>query len=135
MISVIERLTIDGGQVRVIGPRGNDRFFVFLFRPLWVIFSLGRAELTADSEAAEAALFKSMMAYSGPFRIAGDDQFISEVEVSWHPGWIGTEQARTFTVDGDVLSITTAEVLHPMFPGRRGRGVLKWRRAATQAFA
>jgi len=72
-----------------------------------------------------------MMAYSGPFRVEGEDQFITDVEVSWHPGWVGTEQARTFSIDGDILSIITAETLHPMFPGQKGRGVLKWKRTST----
>jgi Lipocalin-like domain len=72
-----------------------------------------------------------MMSYCGPFRIEGGDQFITDVEVSWHPGWLGTEQARTFSVADDALSITTAETLHPMFPGRKGRGVLKWQRASA----
>jgi hypothetical protein len=88
--------------------------------------------VASDGASGDAALFKTMMAYSGPFRLEGEDQFITEVEVSWHPGWLGTEQARTFSVDGDVLSITTAETQHPMFPGRKGRGVLKWQR--TSAF-
>ena len=98
-------------------------------RMMTVVTSKDRA--SSDSESGDAALFRSMMAYSGPFRIEGEDQFITRVEVSWHPGWVGTEQARTFSVDGDILSITTAEVLHPMFPGRKGRGILKWQRAST----
>ena len=80
---------------------------------------------TADG----AALFNNMMAYTRKYRIEGDDQFITSVDLAWHPGWIGTEQPRFFTVDGDMLSITTAQTTHPMFPGRNGRGVLKWRRA------
>lgn len=98
-------------------------------RMITVITSNDR--VPSDSESGDAALFKSMMAYSGPFRIEGDDQFITEVEVSWHPGWLGTEQARSFSVAGDILSIMTVETLHPMFPGRKGRGVLKWRRVST----
>jgi len=98
-------------------------------RMITVITSQGREP--SDSESGDAALFKSMMAYSGPFRIEGEDQFITEVEVSWHPGWVGTEQARFFFVVGDILSITTAETLHPMFPNRKGRGVLKWQRTSA----
>ena len=86
--------------------------------------------VSADSESGTAALFNSMMAYSGPFRIEGEDQFVTDVEVSWHPGWVGTEQARTFAVTDDVLSITTAETLHPLFPGRKGRGILEWRKVS-----
>lgn len=85
----------------------------------------------SDSESGDADLYKSMMAYSGPFRIEGTDQFVTEVEVSWHPGWVGTDQARTFSIVDGILSITTAETLHPMFPGQKGRGVLKWQRTST----
>ena len=97
-------------------------------RMMTVITSKSR--VSADGELTEASLFRSMMAYSGPFRIEGGNQFITRVEVSWHPAWVGTDQARTFAVDGDILSITTAETTHPMFPGRPGRGILKWQRAA-----
>lgn len=65
------------------------------------------------------------------FRIEGEDRFVTDVEVSWHPGWVGTDQARTFSIEDDILSITTGETLHPMFPGRNGLGVLKWRRASA----
>jgi hypothetical protein len=98
-------------------------------RMITIVTSKGR--LSSDSEASDAALFKSMMAYTGSFRLEGEDQFITEVEVAWHPGWVGTKQARTFSIAGDILSITTAEVLHPMFPGRKGRGVIEWQRIST----
>jgi hypothetical protein len=32
-------------------------------------------------------------------------------------------------VNGDMLSITSAVVTHPMFPGRNGKNVVKWTRA------
>jgi hypothetical protein len=99
-------------------------------RMITVITSKGRK--SSDNESGDADLFKSMMAYSGRFRIDGTDQFVTEVEVSWHPGWVGTEQARTFSIVDDILSITTAETLHPMFPSQKGRGILKWQR--TSAF-
>lgn len=98
-------------------------------RMITVITSRDRNPSSNDS--GDADLFKSMMAYSGPFRVEGEDQFITDVEVSWHPGWVGSEQARTFSIDGDILSIITAETLHPMFPGQKGRGVLKWKRTST----
>lgn len=94
-----------------------------------VITSKGR--VSSDSESGDAALFNSMMANSGPFRIEGENQCIADVEVSWYLGWVGTEQARTFSIAGARLSITTAETLHPLFPSRKGRGVLEWRGTST----
>jgi len=111
---------------------GADPLGYIVFTPdermMTIITSNGRKAL--DNESGDAALFRSMMAYCGPFRIAGN-QFITKVEVSWHPEWLGTEQARIFSVADDTLSITTVETLHPMFPGRKGRGVLKWQRVSA----
>ena len=76
------------------------------------------------TDADRAALTKAMMAYSGRFRLEGPDQFITSVEVAWHPAWIGTEQARFFSIANDVLSIRSGEQTHPSFPGRRVRGIL-----------
>lgn len=98
-------------------------------RMMTVITSRDRK--SPDDESGDVDLFRSMMAYSGPFRIEGQDTFVTDVEVAWHPGWVGTEQARTFSIDGDILSITTAEVSHPMFPGRKGRGILRWERVSA----
>ena len=121
--------TGESGDMYGVDPLG----YLFITpdkRMMTVITSRDRSP--SQSESGDAALFRSMMAYTGRFRTEGEDQFITEVEVSWHPAWVGTEQARTFSIDGDILSITTAEVLHPMFPDRKGRGVIKWQR--TSAF-
>jgi hypothetical protein len=69
-----------------------------------------------------------MMAYSGKYRAEGENKFITTVDVAWHPAWNG-EQTRFFALNGDVLSITTAQQTVPQFPGRPGRGVLRWRRS------
>jgi hypothetical protein len=130
LISLQFVVTDTGERTDMYGadPRG----YIFITpdkRMMTVITSDGRVSL--DNDSGDAALFKSMMAYTGPFRIEGEDQFITEVEVAWHPEWVGTEQARKFSVDGDILSITTVEISHPMFPGREGRGVLKWQRVSA----
>ena len=87
---------------------------------------------SAIGQTGDAALFRSMMACSAPFRIEGENRFVTDVEIFWHPGWVGADQARTFSIEDDIPSVTTGETLHPMFPGRNGAGVLKWRR--TSAF-
>ncbi len=89
------------------------------------------AILTAKERASTdaATLFETMMAYSGSCRIEDGDKLIVTVDTAWHPAWIGTEQVRFFKVDGDALSITTAQQTHPKFPGRTARGVLTAQRA------
>jgi Lipocalin-like domain len=76
-----------------------------------------------------ATLFSTMMAYAGPYRLEGDSKFITTITSAWHPSWVDTEQVRFFDVRGNALEITTAVQTHPNFPGRTGRGVVKWHRA------
>ena len=87
--------------------------------------------LTAGDRARDASagsLFDRMMAYSGRYRLEGNDRFVVDVDVAWHPAWAGTEQTRFFKLDGDTLLIITAPVEHPAFPKRRIRGVINWRK-------
>ena len=77
----------------------------------------------------ESALFNSVLAYAGQLRIEGKDQFITSIDVSWRPDWVGTEQTRQFSLDGDILTIMTQEMLHPIFSNQKARGILKFARA------
>ena len=74
-----------------------------------------------------AALFGGMMAYSGTYRVEGN-RWISEVDVAWHPDWLGTKQERSFRITGDELHIEVAASTHPANPGRAARSVIIWRR-------
>jgi hypothetical protein len=56
-------------------------------------------------------------------------RFTTQVEVAWHPAWVGTQQVRNYTIAGDELRIMTDEQTHPAYPGRLGRGILVWRRS------
>lgn len=58
-------------------------------------------------DASRIALHKSMLAYSGRYRIEGSD-FITTVEISWNEEWNGTEQRRHYRIDGDKLFIESA---------------------------
>lgn len=91
---------------------------------------LMRSDRTPPKEDADgSALFKTMMAYTGNYRIEGDDKFVTHVDLAWHPGWHGTEQIRFFKLEGDTLSIMTAQQANPMLGGRIGRGIITWTRA------
>jgi len=49
-----------------------------------------------------------MMAYAGRYHIEGDDVFVVDVDVSWHPSWLGSKQRRYFKIEGDMLWIVSA---------------------------
>jgi len=69
-----------------------------------------------DTDHASSALHKSMLAYTGTYRVEGDE-FITTVDVSWNESWNGTEQRRRFRVDGNRLLIESNPAPSPFFPG------------------
>ena len=71
-----------------------------------------------------------MVAYSGSLDI--DEQggsFVNRVDTAWQPGWVGTEQVRYFSFEGDTLRIRSAEQTLPQFGDRRLTSVVVFRRA------
>ncbi len=81
-----------------------------------------------------AALHKSMLAYSGKYRVEGDE-FVTTVDVSWNEVWNGTEQRRRYRIEGDRLFIESAPAPSILFPGRTDfrRIVLERERAVTNS--
>jgi hypothetical protein len=96
-------------------------------RMMVAMTSEGRQAPKIDQDRAD--LLKSMVAYSGMYRLEGD-KFITKVDVSWNPAWVGTEQVRFFRFEGDRLQVTTAW-LQAVNRTERGmaRGFLAWERA------
>ena len=72
----------------------------------------GRLGLTGD------ALNVSMYAYSGKYQLR-DDKWITKVDTAWNPGWVGTNQMRTFKFDGDRLVVISGT-------GRGERDIITW---------
>ena len=83
-----------------------------------------RAGMSDDQR---AALHKSMLAYSGRYRVEGDD-FITIVEVSWNEEWNGTEQRRHFRIEGDKLFIESAPAPSIISPGKTDFRRIVWQR-------
>jgi len=78
-------------------------------------------------DAERAALHKSMLSYSGKYRVEGHD-FITVVDVSWNEEWNGTEQRRHFRVEGDKLFIESAPAPSILFPGKTDFRRIVWER-------
>jgi hypothetical protein len=78
-------------------------------------------------DAERAALHKSMLAYSGRYRIEGND-FITLVDVSWNEEWNGTEQRRHFRIEGDKLFIESAPAPSIISPGKTDFRRIVWQR-------
>ena len=80
-------------------------------------------------EAEMAAAYNRMVAYSGRYRLEGN-RFITDVDVSWLPNWVGTSQGRTFALNGDILEIVSDPAPSPRGDGAKIRAVLIWNREA-----
>jgi hypothetical protein len=80
-----------------------------------------------QSDPDRVAAFQSLIAYSGKFRLEGD-KFLTRVEVAWNEAWVGTDQARTFKLEGDKLFIISTTQPHVNFGGRMMTGILSWDR-------
>ena len=109
-------------------PMGNapTGYIIFLTegRMAVVITGDGRKPPTTDQD--RAGLFNSLVAYTGAYRVDGD-KWITTVDVSANPAWVGTEQTRTFRVTGDRLQEMTAWAARP--DNRMARAVITYERA------
>jgi hypothetical protein len=81
----------------------------------------------ATSDADSAALLKSLMVYTGKFTVDGD-KLTTNVDLSWNEILTGTAQVRFFKLEGDKLSVRTAEQASAVYPGKKVVGTLSWER-------
>jgi len=50
-----------------------------------------------------------MFAYTGRYEVSGAE-VVHHVDTAWNPNWVGTEQQRTFELDGDTLILRTPPI-------------------------
>lgn len=72
----------------------------------------GEARKAAKTDQERAGLLSTLVAYTGTYRVEGD-KWITKVEVAWNPEWVGTEQIRSFKLDGERLQVLTPWRLMP----------------------
>ena len=81
-----------------------------------------------ETESDMANLFRSMVAYTGSYRIEGD-RLITRVDTSWNEAWNGTEQERFYHFESNRLILTTAWAPTMLLSGGTvARGILAWAR-------
>ena len=96
-------------------------------RLITVITAGGLSAPTTDKDA--TSLLHSMTCYSGKTRMEGKTRFMTDVDVAWVPAWLGTQQGRSFDLNGEILSVhTDVSTNHPFCPGRPLHFILKWQR-------
>jgi len=120
-------IQIIGGELTE--PMGHDPKGRAVFTPdghvAFIIAAANRKPAANDAES--AALLKSLLAYTGKFTIESD-RFTTKVDISWNELLTGQDQVRFFKLEGDKLSLRTAEQISAVYPGKKVVGTLEWER-------
>lgn len=109
-------------------PMGANSTGYILFQPdgrMWVVIT-GARRTAPTTDQDRAGLFNTLVAYTGPYRVDGES-WITTVEVSMNPAWVGSEQTRAFRVTGDRLQEMTDWAARP--DNRMARAVITYERA------
>ena len=91
--------------------------------------STAENRVAGDGDAERAALHKSMLAYTGRYRVEGSE-LVTTVDTSWNEAWNGTEQRRRFKLEGTRLIIESAPALSIVFPGKIDVRRIVWEKEA-----
>jgi hypothetical protein len=89
-------------------PMGKNPTGYVIFTPearVWFVLT-GDGRKPAKTAEEKAALLDTLIAYTGTYRVEGD-KWITSVEVAWNPAWVGSEESRSFKVEGDRLQVLT----------------------------
>jgi hypothetical protein len=87
-------------------------------RMMTLITAAGLKAATTDQE--RANLWRSMVAWSGTYRVEGD-KLITRIEVSSMPTWVGAERVLLLRFDGDRLQTVPAEWMDAPLNPERGK--------------
>ena len=110
---------------------GNNPTGYIIFTPegrmTVIITKEERKPATTDLDRAD--LLKSLVAYTGLYRVESD-KWITKIDVSANPAWVGTEQTRSFKINGNRLQESTALMKYAAQPEKgMVRYVLTYERA------
>ena len=114
----------DGTAQDVFGTKPKG-YLVLTREGRSIVLTTAENRKSGMSDADLAALQKSMLAYSGKYRIEGDD-FVTKVEVSWNEAWNGSEQRRHFKIEGDRLFIESVPAPSIIFSGKTDFRRIVW---------
>jgi hypothetical protein len=116
-------LNIDGTLTENMGkaPKG----YLVVTPTRIVFFFTAENRKFGTSEADKAALFDTLTAWSGVYRVAGK-KLIIRVDASWVEQWNGTDQTRNWELSGNRLTITADPFPFPRDPSKKVIPQLVW---------
>src|SRR3981081_758228 len=110
----------DNGERRNQLGENPNGFIVFLPQGRMMAYLEASGRKTPRTDEERAAAYRSLVAYSGKYRIEGN-RGIAKVDASWNPAWIGTDQERFFKLDADTLHVTAQWNPSPLYENRMVR--------------
>jgi hypothetical protein len=117
-----------GERRPALGGKRSSGYLIFTAEGRMMALITGEGRKAGTTPEERAALFNSMLSYSGMYRLDGN-KFITKVDHSWNEAWNGTDQMRFYKLAGDKLEIVSAWTPHPTLPERpMVRGILSWDR-------
>ena len=120
------QVVVDGRPQDLFGPKPKGSL-ILTGGGRSMALTTAEKRTPGDSDAQRAALHKSMLAYTGRYRIEGDE-FVTLVDASWNEAWNGTEQRRKFRLEGNRLIIESAPAPSILFPGKMDYRRIVWER-------
>ena len=119
----------DGSPRRALYGQNPTGYIILTAEGRMAAIVEGEGRKPAKTDEERAALLRTMLAYSGMYRLDGD-KWITKVDVSWNPAWNGTEQVRFYKLDGNRLEVTGSWAPNVNLPGSPiSRGVVLFERA------
>ncbi len=115
MISWTTKVVATGEKRDALGP--NPRGFI-VYTPERVMVLVLKNDRKRPLELPPAndekiELFDTMFAYSGNYTVELD-RVIHHLDMSWNEAWSGTDQVRFCTIEGNILTFTTAPARNPL---------------------
>ena len=111
LVSYVTEVQTDGKKEPAMGQNPTG-YAVFNAEGRVFLLLTGDERKPAKTSQERAELFTTLIAYTGTYRVDGD-KWTTKVEVSWIPEWVGTEQVRSVTVDGERLHVMSSWRVNP----------------------
>jgi Lipocalin-like domain len=96
----------DGSPKRALFGEHPTGYIIFTSEGRMMALIEGEGRKVPASDADRAALLKTMIAYTGKYRVTGS-QWVTTVDTAWNPAWVGTDQVRSYELVGDRLTVTS----------------------------
>ena len=116
-----------GEKKNTLGEKPNG-YLIFTPQKRMMALLTAEGRKKPDTDEDGIAAFWSMSVYSGIYHVEGD-KWTTKVDVAWTETWVGSDQERSFKLEGDKLTVISMWMLNPHEPANaEARGVLVWSR-------